>query len=141
MRAVSVVLVLVLASLGLVACGGKSKQQKAQDQVCAARSDISKQVNTLKGLTLSTATTSQISNSLQAIGNDLNKIKNAQKDLSSQRKKEVQAANQAFENSIKSIASTLGSTTSLSAAKSQLSAALQGLATSYQQTFAKISCG
>ena len=141
MRVVALVLALVLATLGVAACGGKSKQQKAQDQVCNARADISKQVNTLKGLTVSTATTSQISSSLQAIGNDLNTIKNAQKDLSSDRKKQIQAANQAFTNSIKSIASSLGSSLSLGNAKAQLSAALQQLATSYQQTFAKITCG
>ena len=46
-----------------------------------------------------------------------------------------------FESSVKGIASSLGSSTSLSEAKQQLSTALQGLATSYQQTFAKLSCG
>lgn len=143
MRAAALAVALLLAALGLAACGGggKSKQQKAQDQVCSARADISKQVTTLKGLSLSPASVSQISTGLQAIGTDITTIKNAQKDLSASRRKEVQDANQAFEGSIKSIASDLGGSLSLGDAKAQLSAALQQLATSYQQTFAKISCG
>ena len=141
MRAVAVALTLALGSLGLVACGGTSKSDKAKSQVCSARDDISKQVDTLKGLTLSTATAGQITSSLQAIGNDINKIRGAQGDLSGDRKKQVQDANQAFESSVKDIASSLSKTTSLSDAKTQLSSALQQLATSYQQTFAKIDCG
>jgi len=133
--------VAVLIVLGLSACGGgDSKSDKAQSQVCDARADISKQVDTLKGLTISTATADQVTKSLQAIGDDLNKIKNAQGDLSDERKKEVQQANQDFESSVKSIASDLGTSTSLSEAKSALQSALQKLATSYQQTFAKLDC-
>ena len=136
-----VALALALAALGLAACGGgDSKEEKASNQVCDARADIQKQVNTLKGLTISTATTSQITKSLNAIGDDLAKIKDAQGDLNDERKKEVQQANKDFESSVKSIASDLGTATSLSDAKSQLSAALQKIATSYEQTFAKIDC-
>ena len=136
-----VAVALALAALGLAACGGgDSKEEKATNQVCAARDDIQKQVNTLKDLTISTATTDQITKSLQAIGSDLTKIKNAQGDLNDERKKEVQQANKDFESSVKGIASDLGSSTSLSDAKTKLSAALDQLANSYKQTFAKIDC-
>ena len=134
--AATAALVVALAACG----GGESKSDKAQKQVCSARADISKQVNTLKGLTLSAGSVTQVTDALKAIGEDLNKIKDAQGDLSGDRKKEVQQANQAFESSVKSIASSLGSSTSLSDAKAQLTAALQGLASSYEQTFAKLSC-
>ena len=139
MRATALALVL---ALGVAACGGgsSSKEDKAKSQVCDARADIEKQVNTLKDLTISTATTDQITKSLQAIGDDLTTIKNAQGNLSDQRKQEVQQANKDFESSVKSIASDLGTSTSLSDAKTKLSAALDKLATSYQQTFAKIDC-
>jgi hypothetical protein len=139
MKSAALILVLVL---GLAACGGggDSKEEKAQKQVCAARDDLGKQVETLKGITLSTGTTEKITNSLKAMGDDLNKIKDAQGDLGDQRKQEVDEANKAFESSVKGIASSLGSSTSLSEAKQQLASALRGLATSYQQTFAKLSC-
>jgi multidrug resistance efflux pump len=139
MRAAAIALVL---ALGLAACGGgdSSKEDKASSQVCDARADIEKQVNTLKNLTISTATTDQITKSLQAIGDDLTKIKDARGDLSSDRKQEVEQANKDFESSVKGIASDLGTSTSLSDAKTKLSSALDDLATSYQQTFAKINC-
>jgi hypothetical protein len=131
----------LLAVVALAACGGgKSKSEKAQDSVCKARDDISKQVDTLKGLTLSTATLGQIQTSLQAIDDDLKQIKDAQGDLKGERKSEVQQANQTFLNSIKNIASTLTTSGSLSQAKDQATAALRQLATAYQQTFAKVSC-
>jgi hypothetical protein len=141
-RMLAIVLVLALAALGLAACGGgDSKSDKAKSQVCDARDDISKQVTTLKGLTVSTATTDQITKSLQAIGDDLTAIKNAQGDLDGKRESQVKSANDDFAASVKSISSTLGSSTSLSDAKTQLSAALSQLATAYEQTFAKVDCG
>ena len=92
-------------------------------------------------MTLSTATTSEIRESLTTIGNDLTKIKDAQGELDGQRKSQVQQANQAFESQLKSIRSTLGSTTSLSDAEAQLSQAFQQLASAYEDTFSKIDCG
>ena len=112
-----------LAALAVAACGGDSKEDKAKAQVCDARADITKQLDTLKGLTLSTATTSQVQQSLEAIGNDLNKMKDAQGDLDDERKDQVQQANQAFESQVRDILSSLGSATSLSDAKTQLAQA------------------
>jgi uncharacterized phage infection (PIP) family protein YhgE len=134
---IATLLALVLA---VTACGGQSKQEKATSQVCDARSSISKQVDTLKNLTVSTATLSQIKTSLTTIKDDLGKIKDAQGDLNDQRKSQVQQANEAFAKQVESIGSNLLSTVSLSQAKDQLEASLKQLADSYQQTFAKIDC-
>jgi chromosome segregation ATPase len=134
---IATLLALVLA---LTACGGQSKQEKATSQVCDARSSIAKQVDSLKNLTVSTATVSQIKTSLTAIKDDLGKIKDAQGDLSDQRKSQVQQANDAFTKQVESIGSSLLSTLSLGQAKDQLQASLQQLADSYRQTFAKIDC-
>ena len=133
----AVALIVAFAATGC----GQSKEQKATDQVCSARADISKQVNTLKGLTVSTATTDQIRTSLQAIRDDLAKIADAHKDLSGERKQQIQAANQEFSSQIKSIASDLGTSLSLSSAKDQLTSALQQLGSTYQKTLARIDCG
>ena len=136
-----VAIAVLFAVVVVGACGGDSKEDKATAQVCEARADISKQVDNLKNMTLSTATTSEIRQNLTAIRNDLSKIKNAQADLNDQRKSQVQQANQALESQLKSIRSTLGSTTSLSDAKTQLSQAFQQLAGTYKDTFSKIDCG
>src|SRR6187200_2590185 len=125
MRSTAFAALLVVA---LVAAGcGMSKESKATKTVCGARADIQKHVDTLKGLTLSTATTDQIRTSLSAIRKDLSTITNAEKDLSGQRKQQIQAANQEFASQVKSIASNLGSSLSLGNARQQLATALQQL--------------
>ena len=53
-------LLIVLAAAGLLAGCGQSEEETATDQVCSARDDIAKQVDQLKGLTLTTATTDQV---------------------------------------------------------------------------------
>ena len=135
--------VLVLLALTLGGCGGgggTSKQDKAKDQVCSARDDIAKQVDTLKGLTLSTATLDTVQTSLKAIDDDLTKIKDAAGDLTADDKSELQQANQTFVTKINNIASSLLKSTSFSQAQSQAKAALQQLGDAYQQTFAKFDC-
>jgi hypothetical protein len=137
------VLLAVLFALALGACGGgsgSSKEDKAKQQVCSAREDMAKQVDTLKGLTLSTATLDTVQTSLKAIDDDLKKIKDATGNLSGDNKSQLQKANQEFVSKVNSIASSLLKTSSLSQAQSQATAALQQLADAYQQTFAKFSC-
>jgi uncharacterized phage infection (PIP) family protein YhgE len=139
-RGCSATLVLVLVgALALGACG-ESKQDKAKTTVCDARADIGKQVDKLKGLTITTATTDDVQNSLKAINSDLSKIKDAQGDLSDERRKQVQDANKAFTSQLSDIAGSLGKSTSLSEAKAQLTSALQQLATAYKQSFARVDC-
>jgi len=134
-------IVTALTAVLLAACGGDSKADQAKTQVCDARADISNQVNTLKGLTISTATTNQVQDSLKAIGDDLTKIKNARNNLSDDRKSQVDQANKDFQSQVTATFSDLGKSTSISDARTQLEQAFDGLANSYQQTFAKIDCG
>src|SRR3954453_6322922 len=131
---------LALACAAVVMAGcGESKEDKAKSQVCNARADISKQIDQLKGLTPSTATIDGVKGNLRAIQDDLRKMTDAQGDLSSDRKQQVEQANQAFQSDIKSIA---GSITSLSATdiETQLRDAVTSLATGYQQAFDKVDC-
>jgi hypothetical protein len=132
-------LIAVLAALGLGACG-ESKQDKAKSTVCDARADISKQVDQLKGLTVSTVTVDGVQNSLKAINSDLSKIKDAQGDLSGDRRQQVQDATKTFTSQVQSIAGSVGKSTSLSEAKAQLTSALQQLGDAYKQSFAKVDC-
>jgi hypothetical protein len=135
-----VVIPLVLAVvLALGACG-ESKEDKAMNSVCSARSDIKTQVDHLKSLTVSTASVSDVQKSVKAIGDDLSKMKNAQGDLKGDRKQQVQAAHQAFASQVKSIVSTVGRSLSASSAKTQLQTALQQLVSAYQTNLAPIDC-
>jgi hypothetical protein len=136
---IAFVLLAVAIAVALGACG-ESKQDKAKKTVCSARADIGKQVDELKGLTISTATADEVQQSIRAINGDLSKIKDAQGDLSDERRQQVQAANKTFTSQVQSILSSLGKSTSLSDASSRLTSATQELATAYQQSFARIDC-
>lgn len=135
------VLAALLAALALPACGGKSKEDKAMSDVCSARADIQTQVTKLRGLTISPSSIPAAQASVTAIGDDIAKIRSAQKDLSSQSKAQVQQANQAFETQVKQIASNVASTRSLADAPAQLTAAGNQLAAAYKQTLAQLTCG
>jgi hypothetical protein len=140
LRARILVSVIAAAALALAACGGESKSDKAQKQVCSARADIQKQVNTLTGLTPTTATVDGVKNSLGAIGDDLKTIAGAQGDLNDERKKQVQAANDQFSSEFTSIVASVGTGISISDAGTKLKAAAQELSAAYQKSFAKVDC-
>jgi hypothetical protein len=130
----------VLAAFVVAGCGGNDKADQAKADVCSARDNISKEVNTLKGLTISTATLNQVQDSLKAIGDNLTTIKNARANLSEDRRNQVDEANKNFESQVKSTFSDLGTSSSIADAKTQLQQAFQSLASTYQQTYAKIDC-
>ena len=130
---------LLLAALALSACG-ESQAEKAQKQVCDARADISKQVDELKGLTVTTATVSGLRENVGAIQDDLKKIAGAQDTLSEDRRTEVKAATDAFVSSVTSIAKGLTSDVSLSEARSRLAQAAQDLRAAYADSLGRIDC-
>jgi hypothetical protein len=128
-----------MLALALGACG-ESDQEKAQNKVCDAKADLGKQVDELKGLTAATVTTDAVTENLKAIRNDLQDISDAQSDLSSDRRSELEAANKAFTSSIQGIAGEVGSSLSASGAKAGVVTALDQLAASYQKAFAQVNC-
>jgi hypothetical protein len=139
MRTASSALAVVALALALGACG-ESSEEKAQNTVCDARADIGEQVDTLKRLTPATVTTDAVTQSLDAIKNDLQDISDAQSELSSDRRSEAEAANKAFASSIEGIAGQIGTSLSASDAKAGLVTALQQLGASYEETFAPLNC-
>jgi hypothetical protein len=108
--------------------------------VCAARADISKQVDQLKNMTISSASTNQITDSLQAIRDDLSKIAAARKDLSDDRRQQVDAANTKFQSSVRATLLDVGKTVSLKDAATQLNNAFDRLAASYKEAFSGVDC-
>jgi hypothetical protein len=139
-RSLVIVLLLSAAVLTGAACG-ESEEEKAQNAVCDARADIQKRVDELSGLTVETATVNGVKEDLDAIGDDLQKIKDAQGDLNQERKQQVESANKTFASQVEAIVNDLGTDLSLSGAAAKLQSALEQLAASYKQTFAQVDCG
>jgi DNA anti-recombination protein RmuC len=126
--------------LGLAACG-ESDEDKAKAEVCDARDDIRTQVRELQDLTLGTATVDQVESHLNAIGDDLKKIADAQDQLSESDKQQVQEANQAFKSQLETLGGDIGRSVSLEEAAQQLKSGFADLATTYQQALGPIDCG
>lgn len=130
---------LLVGTLTLASCG-ESSQEKAKAQVCEARSDISKQVKTLSGLTLSLGAPGEAKTGLEAIVKDLKTIKDAQPNLEPARKEQVQAATNTFEAQVSSILSELTSKPSLSKLETQLKSSLTQLASGYEKALTPLNC-
>jgi hypothetical protein len=130
---------LLLGALLLAGCG-ESSQEKATAQVCAARSDISKQAKMLSELTVSTSLLSEGKAGLEAIGKDLTKIKEAQPNLAPARKEQIQAATETFQTQVTSIVTGLVSNPSLSNAEKQIKSSLKQFASSFEAALAPVNC-
>jgi hypothetical protein len=133
------IVALLSSAFALTACG-ESSQEKAKAEVCAARSDISKQISALAALTPSIATVTDVKSGVEAIANDLKKIKTAEVKLQPERQEQVRTATHAFETQLTSIVNGITSNISLSNAETELKSALAKLSTSYRQTLSPINC-
>jgi len=138
-RIALLLLVLAVPAVLLAGCG-ESDEEKAMAQVCEARDGIAEQVEQLRDLTLTTATTNQIRDGLTAIRDDLQSIADATGDLSDERRQDVEAANEAFKASVAATADDFGSSLSIEGAAAQLEQALRQLATSYRESFGQLDC-
>ena len=127
-------------SIAFAACG-QSDEEKAKADVCDARDDIQANVKELQSLTLGTVTADKVRSSLNAIKGDLEKIVDAQGDLSDNQKQQVQKANEAFKSKVKALAGDIGRSVSIEDAAKQLESDLAELATTYEQSLAPIDCG
>jgi uncharacterized lipoprotein YehR (DUF1307 family) len=135
---------LVLTALALLmtlAACGQSDEEKAKAKVCDARDDIQTQVNELQNLTLGTATLDKVRSHLTAIRDDLQTMVDAQSDLSSSDKKQLDKANETFRSQMKALSGDLGRSVSIEDAAKQLKSDFAALATAYQQAFRPIDCG
>ena len=130
---------LVVLAVVLAGCG-ESKEETAQNSVCDAKAGIEKQVQELDGLTASTVTLDGVKSSLQTIGDDLTKLKDAQGDLSGDRKDEAEKAWQTFRTEVKSIRENLLTSLSAADAKQQLASSFDDLAASFRSAFEPVDC-
>jgi Tfp pilus assembly protein PilP len=130
----------LLCSVLVFAACGESAQEKAKAQVCNARADISKQISTLRSLTLSTSSVTEAKTSLEAISADLTKIKDAQANLDPARKQQIETATHNFETQLTTIVNNLTSSLSLTNASGEVKSAVTQLTTSFKQTLAPVNC-
>jgi hypothetical protein len=130
----------IAVALAVAGCGGDSAADVAREQVCDARANISRQIDALSDLTPASATADAVRGSVESIGADLRKIRDAQGSLSDERRQDVQAANDAFTAQIRGIGSTILRSTSVEEARTQLSAAVTQLGESYRATLGTIGC-
>jgi hypothetical protein len=144
----SMMMLLVAACLALAACGDSEEEtpattssgDTATSQVCAARADIRKQVDELKGMELSAASIPAVTSNLQAIRSDLSKIRNAEGDLSGARKEQVQTARADFEAQVAAAAKDVVSGGTITNAKAELQAAVGKVSDSFEQTLGRVDC-
>jgi hypothetical protein len=137
---------LTLAALGLVACG-ESSEEKATAQVCSARTEISKQVEKLGSLTISSTAAAEAKTSVEAINASLHKIDEAAPNLSSARTEEVKAADTAAKAAVASLAASAisaaksgGAQAALKSAEPQLKSTAAVLAAAYKHAFDELKC-
>jgi hypothetical protein len=140
MRFMTIIGLLLVAAIVVTAGCGESKQDKALSDICSARDDIKSEVDKLQGLTLTTATTSEVKGSLQKIQDDLSKIADKSGDLSQDRRKEIQDANNTFTSKAKETLSKVGTSVSIQDAGKQLNAAFDQLAESYKGSLGQVDC-
>ena len=130
----------LLLSIFVLAACGESAQDKAQSQVCSARTDISKEITAITELKVSTSAIGEAKTHFEAIAADVNKIKGAQANLAAPRKEQVEAATHTFTTEFSSIVTGLSSNLSLTNAEAHLKTAVAQLATTYKKALAPISC-
>jgi hypothetical protein len=150
------VCVCVAATVALGGCGSSSDepststpaatkapatpQDQAASAVCAARADIQAQAQTLTSLNADSATKTSVTSALTAITSDLQKIKDAQADLTPERKQQVQDAVSAFGTQLQDIARQAVTGLAKNDAETQAKNAAASLKTAVTESLEPIDC-
>jgi hypothetical protein len=131
--------VIVLTALGAGGCG-ESAEEKAESNVCDARASIASEVKSLGELTPTTVTADAVRGSVKSIRADLKTIRAEQADVRDERRADLKAANSAFTGSVREIAATVLRSQSVEEARTELTGAVDTLATSYRSTLGAFDC-
>lgn len=141
MRTIGVISIVAMVLLAAAGCGSsQSAADKAKSQACDARSDIQTQVDTLKGLPLSTGSVDKAKTALQKINSDLDTIATAAPTVKGDLGSQLKDANAAFKTQVQQISNSITSAQSLTAAATALASAGSTLSDAYQKAFANVQC-
>ncbi len=137
----------LLVGTPLLAACGESSQEKASKQVCAATSEISKQIKKIESLPISSSYPSEAKTSLEAIDKSFNEIKSAEPNLEAARTEEVNAATKTFETELASLTKSIATATksssletALKSAEPGIKATLSKLGTAYKKVGEELKC-
>ena len=108
--------------------------------MCTARADIQAQVETLTSLTAASATKASVTSALEAIATDLQKMKEAQADLTPERKQQVQDAVTAFGTQLRDIAAQAVAGLAAGDAETQAKDAAASLKSAVSESLQPIDC-
>jgi len=128
------------AAVALSACGGSSKEDKANATVCSAKSDIAAQLSDLQSLAPTAASLPMATTQVAAIGDDVKKIKSSETDLGTDQKQAAQQATQRFGASSSAALASLLITLRTHPAKAEISTVGTQLQTAFEQDFAPVKC-
>jgi hypothetical protein len=139
MRALALTVVAACA-FALGACG-ESEAEKAKAQVCKSKTEINKQIETLKNLPVSSGALETASNSFQAILKELDKMKEAAPKLESSLKAPVEQAQASFKNEVaKLTVEAIKGGVSSGNLQATLKTSVEKLLTSYKTSIETIPC-
>lgn len=137
---------LCIVPIALAGCG-ESTSEKAAKNVCSATNEITSQLSKLEALPISTNFPSEAKTSVEAISGSIKKIGESASDLPSERRAEINAANQAFGREIAVITKDVVTATTssnlqagLKAAEPQIKKALDTLRAGYEKAFEALKC-
>jgi hypothetical protein len=134
-----VVFLAMLLPLAFATGCGESAQAKAEKTVCEGKKEIGTSVDSLKSMTLTTASASTVQNDIKGIEAGLRKVKGAQGQLSSSRREAAEKANAQMSAELSSISHELSSL-SLPGALTKVLSVGEKLAASYKTAFAPVEC-
>jgi hypothetical protein len=117
---------------------GSSAESSADADVCAWVDDIAQHLNGLRAVPVDN-TADAVESHVNAIKGDLSSIQSALPRLTAERKQQVQAASQTFEEQLNTIPRTLGSVSGVQAL-AQLKPVRAGLVSAFRRSFAKLHC-
>jgi ribosomal 50S subunit-associated protein YjgA (DUF615 family) len=118
-----------------------ASEQKAMDTICSSRSDIKKEINKIQGLDASLGSVPTAKSSLDAISSDLQTIENARKDLSGDRRQELQSAQKTLESDVNDIQQDLVGSIAGGDLQKELQSAGNRLESSFDKSLASVDCG
>jgi hypothetical protein len=135
------ILTILIASAALLSACGESEEEKAQNAVCDARADIERRVDDLASLTPTSVSVDRVTNNLEAIGDDLEKIAAERDDLSSEQRRAVEEAGEQFRSELDATARDFVSgAASGEEAGERIGAALDDLAESFRSAYGPVDC-